>query len=365
MSEQEDVFSWLSGRDLAERVESSDDLRALSSWLDTGTSEAAEDLDDAWDEPSEAVTHTRKNVADMTAAEVRALKSALASINTTANPAWGRYVLLHRVLGPIVHGAAHQRFLPWHRLMVWKFERLLRRTSEGGGIYIPYWTWWQEAATGRKAVPAAWADFKPDIVLPTLSDADFLRDIVAMLASDVRTAMDGVGLVDMINLLIAAFLDPAGNSMLGTSIPVTRIARATLVSGATSASPPGGRARNLPDRSTVQATMSRTSFWSFSNDLEGVHGSPHMWVGDNGRGDGRMADIQMSPADVLFFFHHAEVDRLWQLWANTATRRTPWTVTGAELPPWSETITQMMSISAAPLEFVYENRTVDDPTRTP
>jgi hypothetical protein len=243
--------------------------------------------------------------------------------------------------------------------MVWKFERLLRGTSEGGSLFLPYWTWWQEPATGRKGLPGTWADFKPDIVMPTLGDSDFLRVIVNLLGSDVRTAMGGLGLVDMINLVIAACLDDAGNSMLGTSVPVTRIARATLVSGA--ASP----VRPLPTRAQVQDAFTRTTSAAFSHRLEEIHGTPHMWVGDNGRADARMADIQMSPCDALFYFHHAEVDRLWSLWANTAARTASWTVTGAELPPWSENISQMMSIAAAPLEFAYDNRPVDDPTRTP
>ncbi|MBC8073413.1 MAG: tyrosinase family protein [Deltaproteobacteria bacterium] len=355
--QHEDVLAWLTGRSAAQ-VEARG-FEAQTEHRGHGAHEHADPDDErpAW---GEAITHTRRNVADMPTADSNRLKNALAAINTPSNPIWGRFVALHRVLGTIVHGSAGRRFLPWHRLMLWHFERVIRATREGSGAYIPYWTWWQEQSTGRKGIPAAWADFRPDIVMPTLADLDFLRQIGELLSSGTRTAMGNLALGDMINLVIAGFLDPSGTSMLGTSLPVTRIARASLMRGDTS---PQGRV--LPDRAAVQDVLRRTSFWDMSNRLEDVHGAPHMWAGVNGRADGRISDIGMSPCDILFFFHHAEVDRLWHLWQNTAARRAPWTVTGTELPPWPETIAQVMSIGGAPLELAYENRAIDDPTRTP
>lgn len=354
-----DVFGWLSHRteDADEASSTEADARALSAWIDTGSPDETDD--GQWLAGQEAITHTRRNLADLSSPQHVRLRSAFNALNTSANPAWGRFVFLHRVMGSIVHGHSELRFLPWHRLMVWKFEQLLRSTSEGSSLFVPYWTWWQDARTGRKGIPPIWADFRPAIQLPDLGDTQFVRTIGSLFASSVRTAL-GLSIGEMVNLVVASVLDASGSSMLGTTIPVTRIARPQLLAGSRSAA-----GRELPDRTRVQGVLSRTVFRDMSDALERVHGNPHMWLGDNGRADGRMADVEMSPADALFYFHHAEVDRLWQLWQSRTGVRTPWSTTGAELPPWPETNAQMMDIGAAPLEFAYENRPLDDPFRTP
>jgi tyrosinase len=352
-----DVFGWLAGRGPSHESLDDSGARALSAWIDTGSPDAADsgELLGA----HEAITHTRRNLVDLTSAQHVRLRSAYAALNTSSNKSWGRFVFIHRVVGSIVHSHAEQRFLPWHRLMVWKFEQLLRRTSEGAGVFVPYWTWWQDTRTGRKGLPPLWADFRPNVLFPDLGDTEFLRTIGSLVGSDVRTAL-GVSLAEMINVVVASVLDDSGNSILGTSLPVTRIARSTLLGGTRSAV-----GRELPDRAAVRGALGRTTFADMTRALESVHGRPHMWIGDNGRADGRMADVEMSPCDPLFYFHHAEVDRLWHLWQVRTGTRATWTMTGAQMPPWSETLAQTMDISAAPLEFAYENRTLDDPFATP
>lgn len=42
----------------------------------------------------------------------------------------------------------------------------------------------------------------------------------------------------------------------------------------------------------------------------GVHGSGHFLVG------GVALDVFASPADPIFWLHHAQVDRLWTIWQN-------------------------------------------------
>jgi tyrosinase len=63
----------------------------------------------------------------------------------------------------------------------------------------------------------------------------------------------------------------------------------------------------MPDQSDVAAAMGRTTFPSFQQRLENAHGEVHIAVG------GTMNSAS-SPADPVFWLHHANVDRLWAQW---------------------------------------------------
>lgn len=61
-----------------------------------------------------------------------------------------------------------------------------------------------------------------------------------------------------------------------------------------------------------------------------------------------MNNIQISPADPVFWMHHAEIDRIWSAWqANPANAAKTPTLTGADrvMDPWPETAAQLSSIS--------------------
>jgi tyrosinase len=76
----------------------------------------------------------------------------------------------------------------------------------------------------------------------------------------------------------------------------------------------------LPTATDVATVQSIASFWSgtgtlgagYSQQVENatsVHNSPHNWVGGVMR-------LGNSPLDPVFWFHHNNVDRLWQLWED-------------------------------------------------
>ncbi len=69
----------------------------------------------------------------------------------------------------------------------------------------------------------------------------------------------------------------------------------------------------MPTRRLVQAVLARTAFTGFQRDLEAVHGGVHNAIG----GDMMTAH---SPADPIFFLHHANVDRLWVQWQATQAK---------------------------------------------
>lgn len=59
-----------------------------------------------------------------------------------------------------------------------------------------------------------------------------------------------------------------------------------------------------------QGVMQADSTYSAADNKFGVHGCGHYAVGSI------MADFYASPADPIFFLHHAQVDRMWSIWEN-------------------------------------------------
>jgi len=75
-------------------------------------------------------------------------------------------------------------------------------------------------------------------------------------------------------------------------------------------------ASQLPTATDLQAVNAQTKFTAFQRRLEQVHGYVHEAVG------GTMGAAS-SPADPLFFLHHANIDRLWSLWQQSHPQAKP------------------------------------------
>lgn len=110
-----------------------------------------------------------------------------------------------------------------------------------------------------------------------------------------------------------------------------------------------GRHGRLASEFEVESLVTNTqlSYTTFTSALEGFHNDVHNWVG------GTMSNIMISPADPVFWLHHAQVDRLWSQWQAVNTGKGP-TLTGAEatLDPWNETVQQVRAI--AQLGYSYQ-----------
>ncbi len=71
-----------------------------------------------------------------------------------------------------------------------------------------------------------------------------------------------------------------------------------------------------------------------SRALVGPHGAGHNWIG------GDMANIQISPNDPVFWFHHVQVDRVWAKWqTNNPGELAALTGREARLDPWGNEFT--------------------------
>ena len=66
--------------------------------------------------------------------------------------AWTKLASIHQDCCP--HG--NWFFLPWHRMYLYYFERILRKASGSPALMLPYWDW-----TTNRAMPAPFTDSTP------------------------------------------------------------------------------------------------------------------------------------------------------------------------------------------------------------
>ena len=101
--------------------------------------------------------------------------------------------------------------------------------------------------------------------------------------------------------------------------------------------------------SNVPAIMAMSDFTQFSSTLNGVHGGVHVWVG------GAMGSVPTSPADPIFWMHHANLDRLWWQWQNSpqGAGKNP-TLSGAVaiMDPWPVNEIDTRDIAALGYSYV-------------
>ncbi len=187
---------------------------------------------------------------------------------------------MHSMNGPV----GTQRFLPWHRIYLIKFEAELKIIDSS--LYVPYWDWLID-----RSVP------------------DWLQD----------------------------FLPQGTTDLNGRSLSVTRFP-------GTNPDEP-----NLPTSSEMNQVLMQRTYRQFTTDLEGLHNTVHTWVGGiNGNEAGIMNDIMYSPADPIFWLHHAFIDKQWSIWQQEPSHAClipQLAGTDRILDPWTETVDNALSIS--------------------
>jgi tyrosinase len=119
---------------------------------------------------------------------------------------------------------------------------------------------------------------------------------------------------------------------------------------------PGGdpQAPTLPTTTTIQTTvMNQTDYRSFALALEGAqpfgaHNLVHVWF------HGTMSNVPTAPADPMFWMHHAEIDRIWAIWAKTHPGQVP-NPTGhkAILDPWPENVKDVLDTKDGDYSYSY------------
>ena len=195
--------------------------------------------------------------------------------------AYSKFVAFHSQFMFDIHSfrQANQRFLPWHRVYLTKFEDMLNdemrkeEPNKDYNISFPYWDWEHD-----REIPEIFKDFKPSM--------------------DVEVY----------------FYDDNGNlagSEIHKNLQVKRFPHPDL-------------SNELPRESMVNQIRELPTFVEFTNALEEIpHNSVHGLVGgDNPAPDrtkpfdesGAMSNPYISPLDPLFWCHHGNIDRIWAGW---------------------------------------------------
>jgi tyrosinase len=234
------------------------------------------------------------------------------------------------------HSGAY--FLPWHRMYLLYFEEIIAAAvvELGGpaGWSLPYWNYSDASNPDAQKLPPAFR----------ASSANGAANPLYV-AARAPGADDGAPLGDELDVDLQCLEDSVffgeGNGAGGGF---------------------GGPNTRNPVHNGSQLGA-----------LEAVpHGSMHVAVGGSGRRAGWMSDFTTAALDPIFWLHHANIDRLWQVWL----RRDPQHVnptdstwlgqsfefhdsTGAIV---SLTPRQVLDTTAPPLGYQYED--VTDPFAT-
>jgi tyrosinase len=98
--------------------------------------------------------------------------------------------------------------------------------------------------------------------------------------------------------------------------------------------------------SGVSSALAQTNYDSFSSPINGIHGGVHIWVG------GTMSDATISPADPVFWLHHANLDRLWWVWYNSVPGNHQNPVIAGQISPWTYTEADTRNIISLGYQYV-------------
>jgi hypothetical protein len=155
------------------------------------------------------------------------------------------------------------QFLPWHRAFLIEYESALQAIAKDTTIYVPYWDWTLDAGKLSKSPAFTAKRFggpspKAGACITTGSFVTFSPCVNRL------TAFKGNGfdVVDVVNAYS------------------------------------GARGKDQYD--TMRA------------GVEGVHNMIHVWVGGN-------MNSGASPADPIFYSHHAFIDKIWLDWQKNDT----------------------------------------------
>lgn len=260
---------------------------------------------------------------------------------------WYRQAIVHTLDCP--HG--NWWFLPWHRAYLGWFEQICRELSGDPQFALPYWDW-----TAEPSLPEGMFD---GVLDPNHADfvgngSDFETRLAAAVANAGywtspggvfnRNSQYGQLLTRSIrfdaDLMFDILRDPSGRMFfdqpgargLVRDRPGFSLAATDAVAPATIRA-----ALAAPDFTTFASakTSNHSTSGGFGILEARPHNSVHRCVGSRDcnftETRGFMADM-LSPVDPVFFLHHANIDRLWDVWTRRqALLGLPTLPAGAEL----------------------------------
>lgn len=165
-------------------------------------------------------------------------------------------------------GDVEDYFLPWHRMYIYFFERIVRKVANDPTFTLPYWNYTNAAVPSGPRLPTGFTS-------PASASNSLFR--------------------------------PNRNALANGGQPIDQNSPGSLNLNALSQC-------SYSQQGAVQG---------FNLALDsGLHGTVHVLVG-NGQG---MGSIPWAANDPIFWMHHCNIDRLWASW-NLAGRKNPTTST--------------------------------------
>lgn len=265
----------------------------------------------------------RKDVKDLTAEEKAVFVEAVLALKEMPSPYdptlsyYDQFVQWHLEIDDCLEFAYHggPAFLPWHRIYLLEFERALSEAA-GRKVSIPYWNWTD-----------------PDSTAAVFSD-DFMGgsgdpgEGYAVTTGPFRTGEWEVSVFMMGDDFQFPYLTRNLGSEFSPDLPTAAQVEEAL---------------SIPVYDVSPWNQLSDPFLSFRNYLEGwrgvemvgctsmgmtqletagsseMHNRVHVWTGgaweteDGDTAFGTMA-LMSSPADPVFWLHHAYVDYIWEQW---------------------------------------------------
>lgn len=285
----------------------------------------------------------RMNLSDpMAAKNVQSYQAAVAAmlrLPATDPRNWYRNAFIHLLDCP--HG--NWWFLPWHRGYLGWFEQTCRQLSGDPTFALPYWDWtaeWIKNHNGQfLTVPPAFSDAN-SVLNPanpayiagfTAFKTQFDPVVTAYYAglSVAQTAelrIRGLGTPnDFWNAASGIFFPPSEARQPNFDAPTLKAVSPETVLDALAPTA-------FLDSTTVGFGSYKAMAHSQSVGSDTLEGQPHNLI-HNAVG-GFMSDM-FSPVDPIFFMHHSNLDRLWDVWTRKQqARMLPTTPQGADLALW-------------------------------
>src|SRR5215472_14395154 len=241
---------------------------------------------------------------------------------------WYRNAFIH------VFDCPHQNwwFLAWHRAYIGWLEATIRAFSSDPEFALPYWDW-----TKTPRVPAAMFDDVLDpnnaaAFIPTFDafKAQFDAPVTTLWATFSQAQQDVLaqrGLsstVDFWSAVAAApagmfFEQPGARGLTPASPDLDRTTRSTValstIRSALRTANFAGSASGTDPAGFASATAASHNDQSREGILESQpHDNVHGAMG-GAAGNAFMVSF-LSPVDPIFFLHHANLDRLWDVWTR-------------------------------------------------
>ena len=256
---------------------------------------------------------------------------------------WYRNAMLHLFDCP--HG--NWWFLVWHRAYLGWLEVTLRDLSGDPEFALPYWDW-----TKTPRVPAAMFDdvldpnngafiatfdqfkaqFEPVVTSVYASFSTAQKDVLAL-----RQPFDTAA--GFWSVMPAVFFNqPSARGLTLTNPDLDSDTKATVAINTVRSAL---RTRLFAGSGDPQQPAGFQSGKAANHSADSVQGilesGPHNNVhGAMGGGGGAFMAQFYSPVDPIFFLHHGNLDRLWDVWARRqAAQGRPALPQGADLATWS------------------------------